>query len=411
MSLIMPVYHFCVRLMTSNQCVIRVGSLDRVSEDCPTPLLKLAGRPFLEYLLRNVRRFGYDDFVLLTGPQGKMVEAFASSALQSDLDCRIRVIAVPGPIGTGGALRFAAEVLQNHFLMLDGDNYFDFNLLDLAMRPVQPRVIATIALRQVPDASGYETVEMDGDRIVVFGKQPESAGPGLVNGGVYSLSRTILEYLSDSYCSLEYDVFPHLVKIQAIAGFAYKGLFLDLATPEDFAQAQKKVPDTFHRPAIFFDRDGVLNQDTGYTHKIEDFRWIDGAPQAIRVLNDLGWYVFVITNQSGVARGFYKEEDVLLLHKWMNEDLRRNGAHIDDFRYCPHHINGTVGEYAKACDCRKPEPGMILALLDQWPVDRRHSIIIGDKESDLAAAAAAGIKGVIFSGGDLVQLILDTIEK
>jgi D-glycero-D-manno-heptose 1,7-bisphosphate phosphatase len=159
------------------------------------------------------------------------------------------------------------------------------------------------------------------------------------------------------------------------------------------------------RPAVFFDRDGVLNIDHGYVARREDFQWVDGAIAAVKTLNDAGYYVFVATNQSGIARGFYGEEDMRNLHQQMAEDLARADARIDDIRYCPFHPEGTVAEFRRLSDWRKPAPGMILDLMQQWPVDRERSVLIGDKEADVEAARAAGIRGLIFAGGNLEQFV------
>jgi D-glycero-D-manno-heptose 1,7-bisphosphate phosphatase len=155
------------------------------------------------------------------------------------------------------------------------------------------------------------------------------------------------------------------------------------------------------RPAVFLDRDGTLNHDTGYVYRIADFRWLPGAVNAIRKLNDGGYYVFVVTNQSGVARGLYDETAIRDLHHWMNEELRAAGARIDDMRYCPHHPQASMAAYRTACSCRKPAAGMLLDLMNVWPVIREASVMIGDKESDAAAGTAAGIAAAIVPAGGL----------
>lgn len=151
------------------------------------------------------------------------------------------------------------------------------------------------------------------------------------------------------------------------------------------------------RPAVFLDRDGVLNVDHGYVHKPDRLEWIAGAPQAVRLLNEAGYYVFVITNQSGVARGYYDEAAVKRFHAHMQERLLAQGAHIDAFYYCPHHPEGTIKELAVQCRCRKPGTGMLEQAAREWPIDPGRSFLIGDKDDDMAAAAAFNIRGIKFN--------------
>jgi D-glycero-D-manno-heptose 1,7-bisphosphate phosphatase len=159
------------------------------------------------------------------------------------------------------------------------------------------------------------------------------------------------------------------------------------------------------RPAVFLDRDGTLNEDTGYVHRVAEFRWLSGAISAVRRLNEAGYYVFVVTNQSGVARGLFDETAVRDLHHWMNAELRRANAHIDDMRYCPHHPQAAVAAYRMACTCRKPAPGMILDLMRSWSVIAEASIAIGDKERDAAAGRAAGIVAEVVPAGALESAV------
>ena len=162
---------------------------------------------------------------------------------------------------------------------------------------------------------------------------------------------------------------------------------------------------TARRPAAFLDRDGVLIEDTGHPHDPAAVRWIAGAPEAVARLNREGFLVFVVTNQSGVARGLYPEAQVHALHRWMAERLAEAGARVDAFEHCPHHPEAPLPAYRRDCRRRKPAPGMIEDLLRAWPVERAGSFLVGDKPSDIAAAEAAGIPGHLFPGGNLAEFL------
>ncbi|MCK1551500.1 MULTISPECIES: HAD family hydrolase [unclassified Bradyrhizobium] len=167
---------------------------------------------------------------------------------------------------------------------------------------------------------------------------------------------------------------------------------------------------TSRRPAVFFDRDGVLNHDVGYLFEASKFKWMDGAREAVRLVNEAGYFAFVITNQSGVARGFYSESNVDALHRWMAEELAAVGAHIDAFEYCPDHPEAAVERYRRDSGRRKPAPGMITDLMKRFPVAADRSLLIGDQDRDLEAARAAGVRGLLFQEGNLATFVGEALK-
>jgi D-glycero-D-manno-heptose 1,7-bisphosphate phosphatase len=163
------------------------------------------------------------------------------------------------------------------------------------------------------------------------------------------------------------------------------------------------------RRAAFLDRDGVLNLDRGYVHTIEQFEWIEGAREAIALLRASGYLTVLVTNQSGIARDYYDEAALHRLQQHLQEELARFGTKLDAWYFCPHLPDATRVEYRVNCECRKPKPGMLLRAAQEHQIDLGASLLIGDKESDLAAARAAGARGFLFRGGNLLVFVRELL--
>jgi D-glycero-D-manno-heptose 1,7-bisphosphate phosphatase len=156
------------------------------------------------------------------------------------------------------------------------------------------------------------------------------------------------------------------------------------------AMASQKVRPTALTPAVFLDRDGTLNVEKNYLYLPEDFEFIPGTPAAIRRLNRAGFKVFIVTNQSGVARGYFSLEDVERLHRYIADRLAEAGAQIDGFYVCPHHPTEGQGRFQRDCACRKGAPGLLLEAADEHHIDLGRSFMVGDKEADIEAGERAG---------------------
>ena len=151
--------------------------------------------------------------------------------------------------------------------------------------------------------------------------------------------------------------------------------------------------------AVFLDRDGTINVEKEYLHRPEEFEFIPGVPEAIRLLRTAGFRVIVVTNQSGVARGYYGEQAVEALHRHLDGELALHDAGVDAYYFCPHHPVEGVGEYRTACDCRKPLPGMLVQAARDFGLDLGRSFIVGDKLADVEAGLAAGCRSILVRTG------------
>jgi D-glycero-D-manno-heptose 1,7-bisphosphate phosphatase len=173
------------------------------------------------------------------------------------------------------------------------------------------------------------------------------------------------------------------------------------------------------KPAVFLDRDGVINVDHGYVHDEHDFEFIDGVFEATKQFKDMGYLLVLVTNQSGIARGKFTEDRFLDLTQWMDWNFVDHGVEFDGFYYCPHHAEHGLGKYKDDCDCRKPKPGMFISARDFLNIDMENSVMVGDKAEDLMAAEAAGVgtkilvrtgKPVTEKGESLASAVLDSIK-
>jgi D,D-heptose 1,7-bisphosphate phosphatase len=419
----------------------RLGDLAAATPKC---LMPVAGRPFVDHLLWNLRRHGVRRVVFAIGRLGEQVESHVGDGSAFGLEAVYS--REESAMGTGGALALAADhVTTDEVFILNGDSLFDVNYLDLALRlravagdgaravaPAGAR--AVIALREVADAARYGSVRLAGGRDVVPGAAAAAgdasaagdapaaglaatpciavfdekglSGPGLVSGGVYCVETALLRELDPTPHSLETEVFPRLVVEGELNGAVYGGLFVDIGVPDSLDRAQAAVAAWRRRPVAFLDRDGVLNVDVDYLHKPEHVEWIPGAIEAVRELNDAGFLVIVATNQAGIGRGLYTEDDFEAFTSWMADRLAEAGAHIDAVYHCPHHPTEALPGWRVDCECRKPRPGMFIRALAEWDVDVERSFMVGDKPGDLQAARGAGIaRGVLFTGGDLREAV------
>jgi dTDP-glucose pyrophosphorylase/histidinol phosphatase-like enzyme len=393
------------------QAVILAGGkgtrLGAITQTIPKPMLPIAGdRPFLDYLLETIERHGYHDIILLGGYLGEVLEtAYDGRRLGNAV---IRVLREPAPLGTAGALTIARESLDPRFLMMNGDAFFDINLRALEQASQQDGAMATLALRSVADAARYgHVIEEHGSVVAFLEKDLSRPGPGIINGGIYVLKREILDLVRDLPCSLEQDIFPALVERGQIRGREFDGYFLDIGLPETLERGHLELPSVRARPAAFLDRNALIHSAD---ENLEAFQWVRGAVEAIRELNDRGYYVFV-SHRARRARRTVVAGDAFGLNAAMQQRLAAAGAHVDRFYGAPDYLADIAPAHAIAAAKRKPVFSPIFNAMNEWPIVRERSFFLGVVGDDIEAARSAEVSAHAIPEGDLAPLVHSLLRQ
>lgn len=384
----------------------RLGLTDR-----PKPMVPVGGRPLLERLIEVAKASGFQDIVLLTGHLGEVIEAHFGNGERFGV--RIEYRRETAPLGTAGATRNARDLLTEPFILLYGDILIDVDLAHIAAFHQATGAAATLFVHPNDHPHDSDIVAVDEDRRVArLMPKPHADGallPNLVSAALYVVDPAVIDFVSgDRPSDWIHDVFPRVLD-SGKPIYAYRSVEYakDIGTPARLAKGEadlasgrvERLSRRHPKPAIFLDRDGVLNVEINGVHRPQDLALTEGAAQALRCINDAGIPAICVTNQPDIAKGKMTTEDLLQVFAALDTGLAGGGAYLDDVYWCPHHPErGWPGEVAALkipCSCRKPEPGMLIAAAETHNLDLARSWLIGDRPSDVVAAHAAGARAIL----------------
>lgn len=369
--------------------------LRTVVSDVPKPMAKIDGTPFLEILMDNMLHYGATEFILCVSYMREKISSYFGDSYKG---CPIRYSIEEEPLGTGGAIKQAFDLFGlDKAVVINGDSFIKMDYADFYKK--NSGQILSIALKYMDNASRYGLVETQGDYILRFNEKSTEAKSGLINAGIYLINKALWQYApKENKFSFEKDVLEKYIgKIKA-SFYQTEDYFIDIGVPESYAQANRELKQVigFKNKALFLDRDGVINVDKHHVYKIEDCEFIEGIFDLCRQAKRKGYKLIVVTNQAGIAKGIYTEEDYFKFRDYVHAEFEKQGCPIDAEYYCPYHIEGQ-GKYRKDSEDRKPNPGMILKAAKDFNIDLSQSILIGDKESDIEAGKNAGVATNILS--------------
>lgn len=410
--------------------------ISSVASNIPKPMIKIQGKPILEHEIECLRNQGFRDIIITVSYLGQVIVDYfgdgsgISEATGEPFGVRIKYFFEDQPLGNAGALLKLRNELNEDFLLLNADVLFDIDFERMLDAHKNSGALATIFTH--PNSHPYDSglIVSNKDNIVTEWLTKEAPRPeyykNRVNAGIHIISPEVLDELPLSAeeigtvdenvkikkLDLDRDILRPLAGSGKLCSYDSTEYVRDMGTPERYSAVCKDFASGIvsgrnlknPQKAVFLDRDGTINRYVGFLRDIDDFELIDGAGEAISMINRSPFLSIVVTNQPVIARGEVTEDELSEIHCKMETLLGKDGAYIDDIYYCPHHphkgYDGEIESLKIDCICRKPKPGMLLRAAEDHHIDLSESWMIGDSENDILAGKAAGCKTAFIGTGD-----------
>jgi mannose-1-phosphate guanylyltransferase/phosphomannomutase len=383
-------------------------------KDIPKPMVPLAHKPLLEYQILLLKKYGISEIIFLTGHLSEKIEEYFGNG--NKWGTNISYVREDTPLGTGGAILQLKSYVKDRFLVFYGDVIMDFAIDKFIEFDRQQESLASLIVHPNDHPYDSDLVERSGDTITRFISKPHKDDllyENLVNAAVYILSPDIFKHIPENTSSdFGKDIFPDIIrqggKLRAYVSPEY---IKDMGTPDRLIKVEKDLISgkiarwnlNEKRPAIFIDRDGVINKEVDNLRRIQDFELLEGVETAIRKINQSDFLAIIVTNQPAVAKGFLTIDELRDIHKLLETKLGNAKAFVNHIYFCPHHPDkGFAGEDVNLkinCDCRKPKIGLIKQAVEGYNIDLTKSFFIGDSTTDLMTAKNAGIRSILVQTG------------
>lgn len=390
------------------QAVVLAGGmgtrLQPFTDTAPKPMFPINGRPFIHYLMEQIALFGIMDVLVLLGYMpDKIIESLGDG---SEFGLKIQYDITSVDYDTGARIRNAKNKLKDDFILMYCDNYcpIDYKKLCKDFRK-NNSIIQLSAYKNTDNYTKNNLFIGDDGLVKTYDKKRATAGLLGVDIGYAIVKKEVLDLLDEGNVNFETSVYPKLVSSKKLYATITEHRYYSIGSYErieltkEFFSAKKTV---------FIDRDGTINErppKACYIEKPEEFVWLPNAREGIKLLNDNGYRVILVSNQPGIARGRMTENDLEAIHNKMERDLDKIGAHIDKIYYCPH-------GWDEGCECRKPKPGMFFMAQKEFSLNLTECVMIGDDDRDMEAGLAAGCKVIqVDNERDFYTVIRDELVQ
>jgi histidinol-phosphate phosphatase family protein len=374
------------RIQRPTQAVILAGGrgtrLKPLTDTRPKPMVEILGKPFLAYQIEQLRDQGFKKILLLLGYLPEVVQDYCGDGSRWGVKIEYSISAVEDE--TARRLKLAEALLDSCFLLLYCDNYWPMQIEKMWPQFIGSGAPAMITVYTNKDGYTRNSVRVDPDGYVaIYDKTCASPGLQGVEISYAFIDKSVVRILPEANVSVEEALYSRLARDRQLAAYVTDHRYYSVG-----ALHRLPLTESFfaRHPAVILDRDGVLNKKpprAQYVRNWSEFEWVSGAREALRLLNEAGYRVIVVSNQAGIGRGVMTETDLLQIHNRMRAEAEEAGGRIDEIYYCPHDWND-------GCACRKPSPGLLFQAQRELNLDLSRTSFVGDDERDREAAEAAG---------------------
>lgn len=379
--------------------------------DIPKPLIPVHGTPVLKHLIDECKKYNRLNILIVLHYMSEKIQDYFGDGAQYGVNIKYFVEKVP--LGTGGALLAVKNYLQDTFLVLYADVYSDLNINHFYDFHLNNDSEISIVVHPNDHPYDSDIVQIKNNRVVKFSSHPHSgnAQKNLVNAAMYLVNKSSLSNLSSTKKTkfdIAQNMFPELLnKKVKISPYKTSEYIKDMGTPDRLKNVNEDIKNgvvnsrntSNKRKAIFLDRDGTINIENGHIKNFKDFKLVEDSGDAIKMINKSHFLAICVTNQPVLARGECSLDELDMIHNKMESELGLLGSYLDHIYYCPHHpdsgFEGEVKELKIKCNCRKPNPGMLINARDDFNLNLEDCWFIGDSEADIGAANNAGCKSVL----------------
>lgn len=349
----------------------------------PKPLLEFQGKPFLDLIINHYSKFPFERIIILAGYKGEKIFKRYNNKYKNFI--KMEVFVEKKPLGTSGSIYAISKKLKNNLLIVNGDSFLDVNLNNIFFS--KDNLIFLTKNNNYKSNNQLSNLKINKKGILFSHNKGR-----FMNAGIYLITKKNIKIFKKNLFSIERDIIPKLINKKIIYGKYINNFFIDIGTKKNLLKSLNYIPKYLKKPAVFLDRDGVINHDYGYVSELNNFKLRPGVIDGIKSILNKNYYVFIITNQAGVGKKIFSEEKFYKLHKYLKKYFTSKNLYIHDIQYCFFHPQSKIKKYKKKSIFRKPGNGMIKKIFDKWFVDKKKSIFIGDKKTDQLCAEKSNLK-------------------